>query len=169
MSIQSEIDRLTAAKSDIGTAIAAKGVTVPAGTGLDGMAALIGQISSGGGSGIQMADGQISGYTGGNAVVSGLAFVPVMVVACFDVSSKSIGTTYTNTIWGAAANTSIFTHNATQYDNFTMWGSDVYAQKGTSVDATFTADGFTWKMTANTVTSYTLGPLKWWAFGGFII
>ena len=49
MSIQTEITRLEGAKSDIATAIANKGVTVPDGTLLDGMAALIGQISSGGG------------------------------------------------------------------------------------------------------------------------
>ena len=165
MSIQSEIGRLSAAKTDIAAAIAAKGVIVPDGTGLDGMAALIGQISSGGGSGILMASGSRV-YTGGNAIVSGLAFAPVMVVACFDVSTTSMGTTYKNTMWGAAANTSLFAYNATQYDTFTRWGSSIYAQKGTSADATFTADGFTWAMTADIVTSYTLGPFRWWAFGG---
>ena len=48
MSVQSEITRLETAKSDIATAIANKGVTVPSGTKLDGMAALIGNIESGG-------------------------------------------------------------------------------------------------------------------------
>ena len=47
MSIQSEITRLETAKSDIATAITNKGVTVPSGTKLDGMAALIGSIESG--------------------------------------------------------------------------------------------------------------------------
>ena len=51
MSVQSEITRLTTAKSDIATAITNKGVTVPSGTKLDGMAALIGSIESGGGGG----------------------------------------------------------------------------------------------------------------------
>jgi hypothetical protein len=45
MSIATDITRLQGAKNDIGTAIAAKGVTVPSGTKLDGMATLIGQIS----------------------------------------------------------------------------------------------------------------------------
>lgn len=49
MSVQSEITRLETAKSDIATAITNKGVTVPSGTKLDGMAALIGSIESGGG------------------------------------------------------------------------------------------------------------------------
>ena len=131
-------------------------------------AAIASYLSGGGGSSIQMASGSRT-YTGGSAIVSGLAFAPVMVVACFDVSITSVGKTYTNTMWGAAANTSMFTHNATQYGSFVQWGNDIYAQKGTSADATFTADGFTWKMTADIVTSYTLGPFKWWAFGGFTI
>lgn len=46
MSVQSEITRLADAKSAIATAIAGKGVTVPDGTKLDGMAALIGSIAN---------------------------------------------------------------------------------------------------------------------------
>ena len=51
MSIQSEITRLESAKSAIAEAIAGKGVTVPDGTLLDGMAALIEAIEAGGGIG----------------------------------------------------------------------------------------------------------------------
>ena len=47
MSVQSEINRIVSAKSDISTAITNKGVTVPSGTKLDGMAALIDSISGG--------------------------------------------------------------------------------------------------------------------------
>lgn len=47
MSIQSEITRLEAAKSAIAAAIAGKGVTVPDGTMLDGMADLIAGIEAG--------------------------------------------------------------------------------------------------------------------------
>ena len=47
MSVHSEIDRIAGAKSDIATAITNKGVTVPSGTKLDGMAALINSISGG--------------------------------------------------------------------------------------------------------------------------
>lgn len=46
MSIQSEITRLETAKTNIASAIGAKGVTVPSGTKLDGMATLIGNISA---------------------------------------------------------------------------------------------------------------------------
>ena len=51
MSIQTELTRLTNAKAAIQTAIEGKGVTVPSGTLLDGMAALIESIEAGGGGG----------------------------------------------------------------------------------------------------------------------
>ena len=59
MSVQSEIDRIAGAKSDISTAITNKGVTVPPGTKLDGMAALIGSIASGG-STLELETGKIT-------------------------------------------------------------------------------------------------------------
>lgn len=49
MSIQTELTRLTNAKSAIKSAIEGKGVTVPDATLLDGMAALIASIEAGGG------------------------------------------------------------------------------------------------------------------------
>lgn len=48
MSIQTELTRITNAKSAIKTAIEGKGVTVPDGTMLDGMASLIASIEAGG-------------------------------------------------------------------------------------------------------------------------
>ena len=51
MSVQSEITRIESAKTAIATAIEGKGVTVPDGTLLDGMAALIESIEAGGGGG----------------------------------------------------------------------------------------------------------------------
>ena len=50
MSVQSEITRLANAKTALATAIEGKGVTVPEGTKLDGMAALVEAIEAGGGS-----------------------------------------------------------------------------------------------------------------------
>ena len=52
MSIQTELTRITNAKAAIQTAIEGKGVTVPSGTLLDGMAALIESIEAGGGADI---------------------------------------------------------------------------------------------------------------------
>lgn len=51
MSVQSEITRLANAKTALATAIEGKGVTVPEGTKLDGMAALVEAIEAGGGGG----------------------------------------------------------------------------------------------------------------------
>lgn len=48
MSVQTQIDRLASAKAAIKTAVEGKGVTVPDGTLLDGMAALIDAIEAGG-------------------------------------------------------------------------------------------------------------------------
>lgn len=56
MSIQTELTRITNAKAAIKTAIEGKGVTVPDGTLLDGMASLIESIQAGG-SGFQVALG----------------------------------------------------------------------------------------------------------------
>lgn len=51
MSVQTEITRIESAKTAIATAIEGKGVTVPEGTKLDGMAPLIEAIEAGGGGG----------------------------------------------------------------------------------------------------------------------
>lgn len=53
MSIQTELTRITNAKAAIKAAIEGKGVTVPDGTLLDGMAALIESIEAGGGGELQ--------------------------------------------------------------------------------------------------------------------
>lgn len=60
MSIQTEITRLESAKAAIKTAIEGKGVTVPDGTLLDGMASLIESIQAGGGGGAVVAYGKIT-------------------------------------------------------------------------------------------------------------
>lgn len=59
MSISSEITRLENAKASIAAAIAEKGVTVPDGTLLDGMAALVESIEAGGG-------GEVLNFFGGS-------------------------------------------------------------------------------------------------------
>ena len=52
MSVQTEITRIESAKTAIATAIEGKGVTVPTGTKLDGLAALVESIEAGGGADI---------------------------------------------------------------------------------------------------------------------
>ena len=71
MSIQTELTRLTNAKAAIQTAIEGKGVTVPSGTLLDGMAALIESIEAGGGS--ETGSGYATGtYTVASDITMGL-------------------------------------------------------------------------------------------------
>ena len=78
MSIQTELTRITNAKAAIKTAIEGKGVTVPDGTLLDGMASLIESIQAGGGG-----SGTGSGYATGTYTVA---------------SDKQIGTNISNAI-----------------------------------------------------------------------
>lgn len=56
MSVQTELDRLNAAKNSLKTAIESKGVAVPDSTKLDGYSALVDQISSGGDSNVVVVD-----------------------------------------------------------------------------------------------------------------
>lgn len=63
MSIQTELTRITNAKAAIKTSIEGKGVTVPDGTLLDGMAALIESIEAGGGGGGNFATGTFTPET----------------------------------------------------------------------------------------------------------
>ena len=67
MSIQTELTRITNAKAAIKTAIEGKGVTVPDGTLLDGMASLIENIEAGGGGG----DFNFGGYLNITKATSG--------------------------------------------------------------------------------------------------
>lgn len=60
MSVQSEITRLQNAKAAIKAAIEGKGVTVPDGTMLDGMAALIEAIQAGGGGQVNVSTGSFT-------------------------------------------------------------------------------------------------------------
>ena len=57
MSIQTELTRITNAKAAIKAAVEGKGVTVPDGTLLDGMASLIESIEAGGGGGTKISIG----------------------------------------------------------------------------------------------------------------
>ena len=89
MGIQTELTRITNAKAAIKTAIEGKGVTVPDGTLLDGMAALIDSIEAGGGSGgdlsaigvSKMDSGTITMASGdsGLTIVNQLGVIPKII------------------------------------------------------------------------------------------
>lgn len=81
MSIQTELARLTNAKAAIQSAIEGKGVTVPDGTLLDGMAALIEGIEAGGGCTITSGSfTPASDPTYGYTITHGLGKIPEIFV-----------------------------------------------------------------------------------------
>ena len=93
MSVQSEITRIESAKTAIATAIEGKGVTVPEGTLLDGMAALIESIEAG----INATGGTITVSSDVNDYVltHGLGEVPkFFVIGMMEDFSKLTGKTY---------------------------------------------------------------------------
>ena len=84
MSIQTDLSRLITAKAAIKEAIEGKGVTVPDGTLLDGMAALIESIEAGGGGATGITTGvYIPASTGyDNVITHGLGVIPKLFAIC---------------------------------------------------------------------------------------
>ena len=85
MSIQTELTRITNAKTAIKTAIEGKGVTVPDATLLDGMAALIESIEAGGGA--EIATGSFTNISQENystEITHGLGKIPKIVIILWD-------------------------------------------------------------------------------------
>ena len=106
MSVQTEISRLESAKQAIASAIADKGVTVPSGTMLDGMAALIAIIEAGGGGSSDTGGASLSILGTGTCSGSGTANftithgLGVTPKACFVYHPS--GTISTYTVMGSA-------------------------------------------------------------------
>ena len=91
MSIQTELTRITNAKSAIKTAIEGKGVTVPDGTLLDGMAALIESIQAGGGTtyGAYTPSEELSIYNKDIVIETGNTHASNGIIYCEDYNSSS--------------------------------------------------------------------------------
>lgn len=96
MSIQTELTRITNAKAAIKAAIEGKGVTVPDGTLLDGMAALIESIEAGGGA--KIATGTVvPANDQGITIEHGLGEVPNVFFWC---TTNFVNHTTTDTFGG---------------------------------------------------------------------
>ena len=96
MSIQIELTRITNAKAAIKAAIEGKGVTVPAGTLLDGMAALIESIEAGGGGGTNnVSYGTYTAtFSGPNKVEHTLGITPAALIFVYAGSTTDISAQY---------------------------------------------------------------------------
>lgn len=81
MSVQTQIDRISGAVSAALAALTEKGVTVPDGTKVDGLAALIAAIEAGGG-GAKIATGSftLTSNTAYYQIKHGLGFLPTLVL-----------------------------------------------------------------------------------------
>lgn len=90
MSIQTELTRITNAKAAIKTAIEGKGVTVPDGTLLDGMAALIESIEAGGGGAGELFHTEITPATSGEVLTLEVGEVGERIAAM--IVSIKVGT-----------------------------------------------------------------------------
>ena len=100
MSIQTELTRITNAKTAIKTAVEGKGVTVPAGTLLDGMAALIESIQTGVGGKYIVEEGQFvptENVVTYGSIEHSLGVVPFFYVIFLSESSNMNTTVSTNT------------------------------------------------------------------------
>ena len=85
MSVQTELTRITNAKAAIKAAVEGKGVTVPNGTLLDGMASLIESIEAGGGA--KIATGSFTNISQENystEITHGLGTIPKIVIILWD-------------------------------------------------------------------------------------
>ena len=96
MSIQTELTRITNAKAAIKAAVEGKGVTVPNGTLLDGMASLIESIEAGGGA--KIATGSFTNIRQENystEITHGLGTIPKIVIILWDdITLDSVESTY---------------------------------------------------------------------------
>ena len=134
MSIQTELTRITNAKAAIKTAIEGKGVTVPAGTLLDGMAALIESIEAGGGGGIRATYGTVvpTATTSMDfvAIEHGLGVRPSFVIS-FVLPDGNTETEADFAVWAFSS----YDYGAVRiYKSGT--GDKMYTEKKLSVEAT---------------------------------
>ena len=106
MSIQTELTRLTNAKAAIKAAIEGKGVTVPNGTLLDGMAALIDAIEAGGD--IRIEQGSVT-FAENTASYTFVSDSPDIFIAYVEDDTKPVYNS-SNYIWAFIQDTRLFNY-----------------------------------------------------------
>lgn len=125
MSIQTELTRIINAKAAIKAAVEGKGVTVPNGTLLDGMAALIESIEAGGGGGRAFASGSFtlsSNLSSGYTITHNLGEIPYF----FLVFCKSTTSLFDSPSYAVFALFG-FSQSVGEYNNFAIQGKTLGA------------------------------------------
>ena len=132
MSIQTELTRLTNAKAAIQAAIEGKGVTVPDGTLLDGMAALIEAIEAGGG-GVIYGTFTLTEATKNITIEHNLGSLPNFAMFVM----KNGTAKNNNTIFGGGgiSNVSYFAFSRTNSDNISIKASTTALTKELSTSS----------------------------------
>lgn len=149
MSIQTELSRIINAKAAIKAAIEGKGVTVPNGTLLDGMASLIESIETGGGAGNASVFGSITPASNGpitithnfgdgyntDSKIMGKTTILIVAAASSNISEGvysicSVGKSYN-------ASTNSYTRNS-----YTRWGNGFIHTSAPSITSV-TSENFT--------------------------
>ena len=174
MSIQTELTRITNAKAAIKTAIEGKGVTVPDGTLLDGMASLIESIEAGGGGGVKSASGTFTPASTSFSyqVTHNLGVVPNFALIWQDASysidsgTMFIGICFQNkqSAWNITANGDIFAVGNVTYD-ISGTSPNSYPSKCYGI-AAYAATNSTIKFGNEKKTAYPFGNKKYyWIVG----
>ena len=144
MSISSEITRLQNDSTAIASAIAAKGVTVPSGSGYDDYATLIASIPTGG-STVNIATTSASGSSGVSQSFSNLLGEPKLFAIQFGALDSTDGTYLTPN--ANRAITSII------YNGTTVYSSCAYRSGSTNREYLYKTCTFTYSNNTLTVTS----------------
>ena len=140
MSIQTELTRITNAKAAIKTAIEGKGVTVPDATLLDGMAALIESIESGGGtiSGRKFISGEITFSETPTSEITishdSLGFISQPFV--FLAASASAPSGHPGALISARRGSGVYVNSSSRFSLFSSI-SDTIDYKGSANDTSF--------------------------------
>ena len=157
MSLETEKARLETAKADISAALVEKGVTVPDGTKIDGVGALIRSIS---------ASPDTFWATGTSTTISGLNFSPTQIwVFGYYTKTKLRSGTYSVTLLNTTYrwdSFSIASDGAVTRSNGGTGGTGYVTRDGYSDESTGTISTYnaTFQLTMNAIGSYTISTYK---------
>jgi hypothetical protein len=125
MSIQTELTRLTNAKAAIKAAIEGKGVTVPDGTLLDGMASLIEEIKAGGN--IRIEQGSVT-FAENTTAYTFVSDRPDIFIAYIEDDTDPVYNS-SNYVWAFIQDTRLFNYYNKQHPTMFVFGYNIGTRK----------------------------------------